>query len=76
MLYVDIHDAKKNLSKHLEHVLASHETILICRNGKPIAQLREYIPSRPQKLGLLKGKIKISKNFDELPNNFLDDFSI
>lgn len=75
MLFVNIHDAKTNLSKYLEQVVSLHETIVICRNGKPIARLTEYIEPRQRKLGLLQGKIKISDDFDQLPDDFMRHFS-
>jgi prevent-host-death family protein len=74
MHFVNIHDAKTHLSKYLEQVINSHEPIVICRNGKPIAQLVEYKQKRSRKLGLLKGKIKISEDFDELPDEFMRYF--
>lgn len=74
MPFVNIHDAKTHLSKYLEQVICSHEPITICRNGKPIAQIVEYKRKTKRKLGLLKGKIKMSDDFDSLPPEFLKDF--
>lgn len=70
MQFINIHDAKTHLSQYLESVVANHETIVICKNGKPIAQLTEYYQRREKKLGLLKGKITISPDFDTLPDDF------
>lgn len=75
MFFVNIHDAKTNLSKYLEQVVELHETIVICRSGKPIARLTEYVTPRRRKLGLLKGKIKISKDFDQMPDDFMEHFA-
>lgn len=74
MRFVNIHDAKTNLSKYLGQIEAANETIVICRNGKPVAQLTTY--ARPQKrvLGALKGKITIADDFDDLPADFEDYF--
>ncbi len=74
MRFVNIHDAKTNLSKYLEQIVTSHEEIVICRNGKPIALLKEYVSPRSRKLGLLKGKIKIKDDFDQLPESFMEHF--
>jgi len=74
MQFVNIHDAKTNLSKYLEQVMNSHETIIICKNGQPIAQLTAYNEIRERKLGLCKGKIKIHDDFDELPDEFKGHF--
>lgn len=37
---VNIHEAKTNLSKLLVRVEEDDEIVVICRNGKPIAELR------------------------------------
>ena len=74
MQFVNIHDAKTNLSKYIEQVVNSHKVIIICRNGKPVARLTEYVNPRPRKLGLLKGKIEIKEDFDQLPQDFMEYF--
>lgn len=74
MLFVNIHDAKTHLSQYLERVRRNHEIIVVCRNGEPIAQLTEYKPSRTRKLGVWKGKIQMSSDFDDLPEEFMKEF--
>lgn len=65
MQLVNIHDAKTNLSKLIEKVLAG-EDVTIAKAGKPVVKLVEYkkkvILRKP---GLLKGKIWISDDFDD-----------
>jgi prevent-host-death family protein len=39
MKTVNIHEAKTNLSRLLAKVEANNETVVICRNGQPIADL-------------------------------------
>ena len=39
MITVNIHEAKTKLSALLAAVETSDETVLICRNGKPVAEL-------------------------------------
>jgi len=72
---VNIHDAKTSFSKLVEEA-ASGEEIIIAKAGKPQARLvpLEKKPVfRPK--GLLKGKIKIPKDFDEpLPEKLLKQF--
>jgi prevent-host-death family protein len=68
MQFVNIHDAKTNLSKYLEQVHFSHEPIIICKNGNPIAQLTEYHPPSGRKLGLWQGQVHMSADFNELPD--------
>lgn len=75
MRFVNIHDAKTNLSKYLQEVISLQETIVICHSGKPIAQLTTYKAPRTRKLGLLKGKIKIKEDFDEMPDDFMEHFT-
>ncbi len=75
MHFVNIHDAKTNLSKYLEQVVNSHEAFVICRNGKPVAMLTEYVTPRHRKIGLLRKKIKIKDDFDELPGSFMENFA-
>lgn len=74
MQFINIHDAKTNLSKYLDQVKNGHETIIICKNGQPIAQLIEYNQISSRKLGLWKNKIKIHEDFDDLPNDFTRHF--
>jgi hypothetical protein len=40
----------------------------------PVAHLTEYVAARPRKLGLLKNKIKIKEDFDQLPEDFMEHF--
>ena len=40
MITVNTHEAKSNLSKLLAAVEDNNEVVLICRNGKPIAEMR------------------------------------
>ena len=40
MFTVNIHEAKTKLSFLLAQVEAQDESVLICRNGKPVAELR------------------------------------
>lgn len=74
MQFVNIHDAKTHLSKYLGQVEHDTEIIVICRNGKPVAQLTGYHPPKKRILGALKGKITIADDFDELPADFEDYF--
>lgn len=74
MEFVNIHEAKTHLSKYLGLVENAHETIVICRSGKPIAKITEYKERKSRKLGILKGKIKMSEDFDELPKEFMENF--
>jgi len=49
MVMVNTHEAKTQLSSLLARVEDQGETILICRNGKPVAELRP-LPAFPDPL--------------------------
>lgn len=69
-------EAKKNLSKYIDFVISEHESIVICRNGKPVVKLVEYCSQRKKiKFGLLRGKIKIKTGFNQLPDDFMEHFA-
>lgn len=72
---VNVYAAKTNLSQLLDRA-ASGEEIIITRNGRPVAKLVSVAPARkPRKLGTLKGRIRIKKDFDaSLPEDVLESF--
>jgi len=75
MVYVNVYDAKTNLSRYLDVVNKNHEVVIICKNGVPVAQLVEYKPNNKRILGLLKGQIEISDDFDsDLPDEIMKYF--
>ena len=67
---VNIHQAKTHLSRLIEDVASGNE-VLIAKGGRPMARLvplgRDETPRRP---GLLKGKVKISEDFDRAEAGF------
>jgi prevent-host-death family protein len=65
---IDIHEAKKHLSKLLERAAAGEE-IVIGKSGKPVARLRPYSAPKPaskRKPGGWKGRVWISPDFDKI----------
>jgi prevent-host-death family protein len=72
---INIHDAKTHLSKLIEDTLHGKE-IIIAKAGKPVAKLSPITKKKPiRHFGVLKGKIKISDDFDApLPLSILEDF--
>jgi len=75
MKSVNIHDAKTHFSKLVDEA-ASGQEIVIAKAGKPQALLVPF-NKKPvvRRKGLLKGKIKISSDFDKpLPDNLLEQF--
>ena len=75
MLKVNIHDAKTHLSKLADQAGAGEE-IIIAKSGRPIARLMPLAQGPAvRRKGLLKGKIKISDDFDQpLPDDVVDLF--
>jgi prevent-host-death family protein len=71
---VNIHEAKTQLSRLIARVCAGEE-IIIARGGKPVARLAPLEQRPPRRLGLLKGKIWVAKDFNApLPDDLLDLF--
>ena len=65
MIIANIYEAKTNLSKLIKKALEGEEVIL-AKLGKPVVKLVPTIKKGNKiKFGLLKGKIKISSDFDE-----------
>jgi prevent-host-death family protein len=70
----NIHQAKTHFSKLVERAAAGEE-IVIAKAGKPIARLVPYKEAPPQrKPGSMKGKIRIARDFDQLPGEVLAAF--
>jgi len=75
MKLVNMHQAKSQLSKLVERVRRGEE-IWIGKAGQPVAKLSALdSPNQPRQPGLLKGKIKIRKDFDKLPAWLLKAFN-
>ncbi len=63
MRIVDIGEDRSHLSELVDAVLQGQE-ILIAVKGVPVAKLGPIPKKLPIKFGVLKGKIKIAKDFD------------
>lgn len=74
MKMINMHQAKTHLSRLIARVLQGEE-IIIGKAGHPVAKLTAYdISEKPRPLGLWKGKVKIAKDFDRLPAEWLKAF--
>lgn len=69
---VNIYDAKTNLSKLLQDVERGEE-ILIGRAGEPIARLSPYRRDQ-REIGFANGQIWIADDFEETPEEIVEDF--
>jgi prevent-host-death family protein len=69
----NVHDAKTHFSRLLERV-AQGEEVIIAKSGRPVAKLVR-VTMEPRKPGRLKGRIRVSPDFDEpLPDEILAAF--
>ena len=75
MATVNIDEAKTRLSQLVDQA-ASGEDVVLCRNGKPLVRITQLsVPKRRIKFGVLKGKVRISADFDApLPEDVLSGF--
>jgi prevent-host-death family protein len=69
---VNIHAAKTHFSRLVDRATKGEE-IVIARAGRPVARLVPFDrATRGRRPGLLKGRIRIAKDFDApLPENIL-----
>jgi prevent-host-death family protein len=71
----NIHEAKTHLSRLIERAAAGEE-IIIARAGKPVVRMVAYREEKPPKRtpGIWKGKVRMSRDFDELPQSIAAAF--
>ncbi|CAN5577692.1 hypothetical protein BH10ACI2_BH10ACI2_26090 [soil metagenome] len=68
---VNMHEAKSRLSK-LVAMAKAGEDIVIANNGKPEARIIPYFENKDDWFGMDAGKIWISDDFDELPEDIFE----
>lgn len=74
MRITNISEAKTHLSALIERVIAGDE-VIIGKAGKPVAKLVRYERStEPRRPGALRGRVKITDDFDELPHDIAEAF--
>jgi prevent-host-death family protein len=78
MKSVGMFEAKTQFSALVEAVQRG-ETIVVTKNGKPVAQLAPLPDQRPREFGFdralfASGAIKIADDFDEMPPELLKAF--
>jgi len=64
MTTVNVYEAKSSLSRLIAAAEAG-ETIVIARNGKPVAQLGPVVARVARVPGRMKGEIHLADDFDE-----------
>jgi len=72
---VNIYEAKTRLSQLVDRAAAGHD-VIVGRNGKPLVRItRLSVPPRKVRYGVLKGKVRIARDFDApLPDALLAAF--
>ena len=72
---VNIYEAKTRLSQLVDKA-AGGEDVVVSRNGKPLVRLTRLAPkTRRIRFGVLKGKVKIARDFDApLPEEVIRAF--
>ena len=66
MLQINIHEAKTHLSSLVEKA-ANGEPFVIAKAGKPMVNVVPFKhPTKKQRVGFLKGQIKVPDDFDRL----------
>ncbi|MDR1295550.1 MAG: type II toxin-antitoxin system Phd/YefM family antitoxin [Bifidobacteriaceae bacterium] len=65
MTMVNVYEAKSSFSRLLSRAEAG-ETVVLARNGRPVAQLGPIVArTRPVVFGDLRGRVRIGDDFDE-----------
>ncbi|WP_290648753.1 type II toxin-antitoxin system prevent-host-death family antitoxin [Aquisalimonas sp.] len=73
-MQVNIHEAKTRLSQLVERALGG-ERIVIAKAGTPCLELVPYRGERGERRpGRLKGRIWMAPDFDNTPDDVIDDF--
>ena len=73
-MQVNMHEAKSSLSQLAEKAW-SGDIIVIAKAGKPYLDLIPHkVTAEPREPGRYKGKIEISKDFDQTSADIIDEF--
>ena len=65
---VNVHEAKTNLSRLLERVIAGEE-IVIARAGKPVARLLPLAERADRRPGVWRRKLRLADDWDSAETN-------
>ena len=74
---IDIHEKGKDCLVQLVKRAVVGEEIILDSNGESVAKLiplKQEDEQKPRRGGQWKGKVKIAKDFDELPESFMEVF--
>lgn len=74
VITIGIDDSSSQLSQLVDQAAAG-ESIVIERAGRPVAMLVAFTPTpQPRKPGNWRGRVRIAKDFDDLPEDLEIDF--
>ncbi|MFJ2694394.1 type II toxin-antitoxin system Phd/YefM family antitoxin [Pseudomonas sp. NPDC087336] len=74
LVQVNMHEAKSQLSQLAERAWQG-DKVVIAKAGKPYLDLLPHVETpRARKPGRLKGKIRISADFDKTPEDIIAGF--
>ena len=75
MMQVNVHEAKTHLSALIDKA-AKGEPFVIAKAGKPMVKVIPFSMSsdNKQRIGFLKGKVKIPADFDKMGSEMVLDY--
>ncbi len=73
---LNITEAKAKFSEVVERVIQGEE-IIVTRMGHPVARITRYDQAAPnRRLGNFEGRIRLSEDFDDWPDDIARDIGI
>ena len=72
---IGTYEAKTRLSE-LIRMLDTEKEIVITNGGAPVAKLVPYNKPKERKIGLLKGKFKVTDKFDSMDDEIAELFGV
>jgi prevent-host-death family protein len=76
MEIANIHEAKSQLSKLIEHAMNGEE-VIIAKAGQPMVRLVPIVADHsPREGGQWKGRVRIAEDFDILPDDIAAAFGV
>jgi prevent-host-death family protein len=76
MEIANIHEAKSQLSKLIDHAMSGEE-VIIAKAGQPMVRLVPiHVDETPRVGGQWKGRVRIADDFDTLPDDIAAAFGI
>ena len=75
MLEYNLFEVRQNFSKIIDRVIRDDEICIINKANTQVAKIVPIHRQKSRKIGLMKGKIRVSDDFDDpLPGDILDLF--